>query len=288
MKKRILWSAVPVLSALPAVLIGSLVMRLHGVSTSAYLQNLAALLIPGAGFGVYLSVARPAKPKARHGYAAMLACLAALGCTFLDSGTDGIHRWIQVGSFALHAAFLFMPLALTGMDILFMAGKPHAAYVCALLTGVALFLQPDASMSGALVMAMVPMLWHDRKNSVLYGTVLFVLLMLAAVSWLRPESPAPVLQVEGILELAQASGWQIASLLSLMILFCPFAAGLCRTSSRLVSAANLLFYAALLAAACTGTFPVPVLGSGASPIIGYLMAATYVIRRLKAGESGPL
>lgn len=69
MKKRILWSAVPVLSALPAVLIGSLVMRLHGVSTSAYLQNLAALLIPGAGFGVYLSVARPAKPKARHGYA---------------------------------------------------------------------------------------------------------------------------------------------------------------------------------------------------------------------------
>ena len=66
MKKRILWSAVPVLSALPAVLIGSLVMRLHGVSTSAYLQNLAALLIPGAGFGVYLSVARPAKPKARH------------------------------------------------------------------------------------------------------------------------------------------------------------------------------------------------------------------------------
>ena len=165
MKKRILWGAVPVLSALPAVLIGSLVMRLHGVSTSAYLQNLAALLIPGAGFGVYLSVARPAKPKARHGYAAMLACLAALGCTFLDSGTDGIHRWIQVGPFALHAAFLFMPLALTGMDILFMAGKPHAAYVCALLTGVALFLQPDASMSGALVMAMVPMLWHDRKTA---------------------------------------------------------------------------------------------------------------------------
>lgn len=181
-----------------------------------------------------------------------------------------------------------MPLALTGMDILFMAGKPRAAYVCALLTGVALFLQPDASMSGALVMAMVPMLWHDRKNSVLYGTVLFVLLMLAAVLWLRPESPAPVLQVEGILELAQASGWQLASLLSLMILFCPFAAGLCRTSSRLVSAANLLFYAALLAAACTGDFPVPVIGSGASPIIGYLMAATYVIRRLKAGESGPL
>lgn len=94
--------------------------------------------------------------------------------------------------------------------------------------------------------------------------------------------------MEGILELAQASGWQIASLLSLMILFCPFAAGLCRTSSRLVSAANLLFYAALLAAACTGDFPVPVIGSGASPIIGYLMAATYVIRRLKADESGPL
>ena len=118
--------------------------------------------------------------------------------------------------------------------------------------------------------------------------MLFVLLVLAAVSWLRPESPEPVLQAEGILELAKASGWRLASLLSLMILFCPFAAGLCRTSSRLVSAANLLFYAALLAAACTGTFPVPVLGSGASPIIGYLMAATYAIRRLKADESGPL
>ena len=30
--------------------------------------------------------------------------------------------------------------------------------------------------------------------------------------------------------------------------------------------------------------PVPVLGSGASPILGYLISATYAVKRLNAGE----
>lgn len=73
-------------------------------------------------------------------------------------------------------------------------------------------------------------------------------------------------------------------LLSLAALFFPFATGIRRQPARLFCEGSLLFYAGLTAASCTGLFPVPVLGSGASPILGYLISATYAVKRLNAGE----
>lgn len=73
-------------------------------------------------------------------------------------------------------------------------------------------------------------------------------------------------------------------LLSLAALFFPFAAGIRRQPARLFCEGSLLFYAGLTAASCTGLFPVPVLGSGASPILGYLISATYAVKCLNAGE----
>ena len=70
----------------------------------------------------------------------------------------------------------------------------------------------------------------------------------------------------------------------LAALFFPFAAGIRRQPARLFCEGSLLFCAGLTAASCTGLFPVPVLGSGASPILGYLISATYAVKRLNAGE----
>ena len=185
----------------------------------------------------------------------MLLCAGALGCTFLDSGIGDIHRWIRLGPLALNAAFAFVPVALIGMDLLFRSGNRRGACALSLLTGVLLFLQPDASMSGAFAMAVLPALWHGDTDRALRRTVWRILTVLAVLSWAWLKSPEPVAQAEGILTLASASGtgWWLMGLLSLAALFFPFAAGIRRQPARLFCEGSLLFYAGLTAASCTGS-----------------------------------
>ncbi len=286
MKKCALLNFIPFLSTLPGVVAGSLVMHLHQLPASGYLQNIAAWLVSGTCSCIYLSISHRAKKRSWSGHAAVIICVAALCCTFFDSGTGGVHRWIRLGPVAVNAAFIFIPVALAGTDLLFRAGKQRDAYVLSLLIGTLLFLQPDASMSGAFALAMLPTLWHEHGHQALQWTVLCALFVLALISWARLQSPEPVLYVEGILTLAKSLGWVywLVSMLSLLILFWPFAAGIRSSSARFFLTASTLFYAGLLASTCTGTFPVPIIGSGVSPIIGYLISATCAMQRLKACE----
>ncbi|MDY2658141.1 MAG: hypothetical protein SOV75_14175 [Candidatus Limiplasma sp.] len=286
MKKRVLLNFIPFLSALPGIVAGSLVMHLHQLPASVYLQNIAAWLVGGICSCIYLSMSHRVKKRVWGGYAAVIACAAALCCTFFDSGTGGVHRWIRLGPVAVNVAFVFIPVALAGTDLLFRAGKQRDAYILCLVIGVLLFFQPDASMIGALALAMLPTLWHEHGHKALQWTVLCALFVLALISWVRFQSPEPVLHVEGILNLAKSSGWVywLVSMLSLLILFWPFAAGMRSSSARFFLTSSMLFYAGLLASTCTGMFPVPIIGSGVSPIIGYLISATCAMQRLKACE----
>lgn len=86
MKKHPALNALPFLSALPGVVIGSHVMRLHQIPLSASLQNIGALLAGGLVSFLFLTLSAPrrARSGAMPGYAAMLLCVGALGCTFLD------------------------------------------------------------------------------------------------------------------------------------------------------------------------------------------------------------
>ena len=57
-----------------------------------------------------------------------------------------------------------------------------------------------------------------------------------------------------------------------------------RTSVPFLCLSGVVLAVSVTAASCTGLFPVPVLGSGASPFLGYLISATYAVKRLNAGE----
>ena len=98
--------------------------------------------------------------------------------------------------------------------------KRKATFVSVLLAAVLLFLQPDASMSGAFAMAVLPALWHGDIDRALRRTVWGILTVLAVLSWAWLKSPEPVAQAEGILTLASASGtgWWLMGLLSLAAL----------------------------------------------------------------------
>lgn len=282
MKRRWTWGLLPLLAAAPGVAVGCAVMRVQGVGASAILQNVAALLVGGVGAWLYAAAPRGGRAWSRH--AGMLLCAGLLLCTFLDAGLQGVHRWIRLGPLALNAAFLAVPAALIGLDRRMREGRTYEACAWGVAVGALLLLQPDASMASALALAAVPVLLQGQKNRAARWVALCALFALTVASWLRPDPLEPVAHVEGMLSLAWTCGpgYGLLSLLSLAILFIPFALGARRQPVRALCAGNALLFAGLLLSTRFGAFPVPVLGGGASPILGYLLAAAHAVRRMRA------
>ena len=90
----------------------------------------------------------------------------------------------------------------------------------------------------------------------------------------------PVRQVEGIVGLAAQNGilWRIGAWLGLAVLPLPFL--LAGKSAHFPVARALGFYFGLcLLAPLAGAFPVPIMGFGLSPVIGYFIALGWLVAR---------
>ncbi|HET7230031.1 MAG TPA: hypothetical protein VFJ16_08525 [Longimicrobium sp.] len=257
---------------LPALAVGVLVMRASDVPAMAWGQNLAAWVI---GILLCLVLARPR--SSRRGEAGLLAAavvaLGFLAATFLDAGVQDVHRWVKLGPVRLHAGALVLPLVLATLAGLERAGRRHLATLLSIATALLLALQPDAAQATAFAAgAVVLLLPRNRVES--YAWIRLVpLVVLAALSWLRRDPLAPVPHVEGIVGLAMAmgAGWGAAAVASLLLLPVPFFAARKASDGRPGLAIGTYVVVTILAVAL-GHFPVPVLGQGASPIIGYLAA----------------
>src|SRR4051812_24810955 len=85
---------IPLAAPLPALAVGAMIMRHHGVAARLWGLNLAvgvvALLICA---GVQMR-----KPAGRgHSIALALIALGLLAMTFVDAGISGVHRWVHLG-----------------------------------------------------------------------------------------------------------------------------------------------------------------------------------------------
>lgn len=257
---------------LPALAVGILVMRASGVAATAWGQNLVACLI---GILLCLALARPR--SSRRGEAGLLAAgVVALGClaaTWLDPGVQGVHRWLRLGPVRLHPGALVLPVVLATLAGLERAGRRHVATLLAIATALLLALQPDAAQATAFAAGAVVLLL-PRKGAEGQGWIRLVpLLALAGLSWLRKDPLAPVRHVEGIVGLAMelGIGWGVAAVASLLLLPVPFFAARGQGDGR-VGLALGTYVALTILAPAVAHFPVPVLGQGASPIIGYFVA----------------
>lgn len=257
---------------LPALVVGILVMRASGVPPMAWGQNLAACVI---GILLYFAIARPG--SSRRGEAGFLiAGVVALGClaaTWVAPGLQGVHRWLMLGPVHLHAGALVLPLVLATLAGLERAGRRGASTMLAIATALALALQPDAAQATAFVAGAVVLLL-PRSPAEGRGWIRLVpLVVLAGLSWLRKDPLAPVPHVEGIVGLAAelGTGWGAAAIASLLLLPVPFFIARGRGDGRTGVALGAYMVVTILAPA-VAHFPVPVLGQGASPIIGYFLA----------------
>lgn len=250
------------LAPLPAIALGALSAAQYQVTWSAYLPNWVAL---GLGCALYSVMRR--LPRTRvEAWLPIVVALAVAG-TLLAQGIAGVQRWVSVGPLRLNVSAMMTPWLLASL-----ASRDDGTRLRALLGSVALQLvhvaQPDAAQASALTAGALPLVLASGKRQRATWAPLGVLLVaLCALAWQRPDPLEPVRYVEGSLRLIGELGapWVVAAVLAMLALFAPLLA-LGSWPLRTALAGYLLV---AFAVTWLGYFPVPVMGAGAAPVLGW-------------------
>lgn len=253
------------LVSLAAVAAGCAVGATHGVSTGSLARNLAAWGV--GGLIAWVVSARRLRPSG-----ILLAAPLALAATLLNPGQEGVHRWIDVGPLHVNVATVLLPAAVVALAAL-PATRWHWLAAAGML-GL-LVLQPDASQATALGAGMLVVLASLNAPPLVRagGAAATVLAVVAAC--IRPDPLAPVPEVEGIIGLAWASSPVVAAVaVALLAAAALSPLWLARRRASFTPAAALAACCCVQALApAFGAFPVPLVGVGMSPILGFWLGA---------------
>lgn len=279
----------PLIGVLPAGLLGLGIMAMFGAPRSMPLMNVGAMLI-GFVSGYWASSAIVTGAKKRPSFLAG-AILILLALTFADAGLEGVHRWVRLGPLRLHSAALVMPLLLLVLVFLWSERRlllSLAVFSCALVLHIA---QPDAGQATALAAAgMVHATFRDQPMWSRI-TLLGIGILGAGAAWLRPDPLLGVPMVEDIVPHAFTMnvGLGIAAVIALALL--PTSAiAFARTfdsanHARLYGFVLGAYLLASLIVVGVGEFPTPVLGFGASPMLGAIWGMALLGRVAREPES---
>ena len=201
---------------------------------------------------------------------AVSALLIAL--TFLGQDIGGVHRWLSLPGFTLNAGAAVLPASIIALRRL---ADERRTWWClggaASIAGM-LYMQPDAYQLLAFALPVLALLIGGDFHKALKWSVSGILVLLTLLSWLHLDTLVPASHTEGILTLLRKQSMllYIAGILSLL----PVPAGLVISGIRenRKSWTDIgLYYAMMSIAALSGRFPVPFMGYGASPILGYFI-----------------
>ena len=215
-----------------------------------------------------------------------VVALLLLAATLAQPGLEGVRRWVPVGPLQLHAAFIALPVLLVAFGKLLEEGNLRIAAWCTpaaiTVAAIVLVLQPDPSQATAFGVAVCVLLFRRRAETSTDWIAAGVILLGALVAWTRPDPLASVPHVEGIVGLAGNLGaaWVVASLLALAVLPIPFVAdALTRGHGRSASLAVAVYFGIVSSMPLVGPYPVPILGFGLSPMVGYFGVLGWIVRR---------
>ncbi len=264
-----------VFAFVPAWIVGMLIMRLYSAPMVMPLMNLGAGII---GFvGVLFGARGLSSAIAKTPFPFALAILGIITFTLFDRGLDGVHRWLQLGPVRLHAAALTTPILLFALARLWLEQKTVLVLGLVAASLALHIMQPDAGQATALGAATMILAIFPDKRHVARGTLVLVATAGIAGAWVRPDPLASVPMVEGIV--AEAFVLHVALGLVACVALVLLPAMALRTAHQYRTNHFVWLFGTLLAAyfsvsiavAAVGAFPVPVLGFGASPILGALL-----------------
>ncbi len=250
-------------ASLIAVLAGCWAASNAGVPVATWARMIAAWVI-GLGMAIYL--ARLPRWGDRRALAFAAGVTVLLLLSFADAGLAGVHRWVVIGPVRLNVAALVLPVA-----IVVIAGRSWAAWA-GLAIMVLLVAQPDASQaSGFAVAAAAAILTGARARNGFAGAALAAIILLGALSWLRPDPLASVAEVEGIVGLAWHQHPALAILAVTALVLATITPVVIGYAGHHDPAARAITAYMIITAALPiiGAFPVPLVGMSMSPILGF-------------------
>jgi hypothetical protein len=264
------------LLSLAAVALGGWVCALSGVPAGSWLRNVAVWPI-----GLLLAGALAALARERAATILLVVGVVILGSSLAGIPQDGVRRWLDAGPLHINVAFVVLPLVVVALSWTL---RHWWSWALAFAGQAVLVAQPDASQATAFgaglavlaVVAPAPRPW--RIGLVLLASGL------ALVSWFRPDPLEAVAEVEEIIALAIAVSPVLAVLAVTLIAGASAAPALAARGTP-AGDVGLALSAYMLAAAATtvlGAFPVPLLGVGMSPILGFWLGVGLLAARLRS------
>jgi len=249
-------------AALPSLLGSVLLMRAEGLGSGLALQQVLTFVV-AAAIGVAAASWWPRRNLLSEASLAVLLA-TSLFIPLLATDADGPRRWLSVGPLRLYIAPMVLPCLLLTIRS---GGRMFIALVIA---GVALLQQPDAAQASALAAASLVFVLTAPRGRVAAALAATVLAGLAVATWQRPDPLPAVPHVEGVLRLAARFGWLAGCAAVATALLPSVALGVAWTRRGGEWLAVAGYYATLVALAPLEVTPVPILGFGAGPIIGYV------------------
>lgn len=242
----------------------------------AYLAvNGAALAI---GLALLAVVVRSRGAAVRGSGAFVLAAAFGLLATAIFGiAIDGAARWVRIGVVTLQPGLILLPAII----LAYARHRDRLATVGIALAALALALQPDRAMAGALLAAMTVVALRHRAPAT--RAALATAALGFAVTLLRADTLPATPFVEQVFAGAFAfSGLAGAGLLAAAaLLLLPVAA---RDDTAPVF---LALWLAILIAAMLGNYPTPLIGYGGSGIIGYLLCLAALPARAGVPAGAP-
>ncbi|SFN97837.1 cell division protein [Proteiniclasticum ruminis] len=258
---------------LPAIVIGTVAMYMNGVSTIIWIQNILASLI----VMLFSEFSWRKNKIIGRIYIVPLAILLLL-LTFLDVGLEGVHRWVSIGPIRFYVASIVLPLLIIGLWKISKKSNWMTITIITMSVSILLALQPDASQTTAFMISMGIILFNKTSKSCYRLGVSGVFSIILILSWLYLDSLPPVPYVEEIVKMVASMGvvWFVLGIISLAMLPLPFFL-FPPQSAKLPSICIGVYFIIILISTLFGNFPVPVMGYGISPIIGYFIAIAWLI-----------
>lgn len=227
---------------------------------SGYLAiNLAALII---GLAILALLLRGGANVLRSAWLLPLSAAALLLTALLGQSIDGTARWVRIGAISIQPSLVLLPI----MIMIFARSRSRAGLLAMVVTAVALAMQPDRAMAGALFASMAALALCVRERSARLALVAAAAAFATAL--LRPDTLPPTLFVEQLF--ADAFRMSVVAGLVLVaasaVLLLPMLA-----LDRVGAAVFAALWVAMLLASVMGNYPTPLLGFGSSGILGYLL-----------------
>ncbi|UAL11323.1 FtsW/RodA/SpoVE family cell cycle protein [Caulobacter segnis] len=270
--------ATAALRTIVAQVVGTVLVSTLAIQCAGGSRSTLALQIAAAVVGGFVAVA-----AGRWGRSPGLgAARVLLGVTFavevyvllVGVPMEGVRRWIALGPIQLHPASLLVPLAA------WIAARRLDGIAAALLAGLFLVLaaQPDAASVLALTLGVAIGMITTRETR--RGVAALALLGVAcsAYAFTRHDPLPAVAHVERVIVNAFAVSPSVGILAALAMAVLPLAMVWRRRSPETLALACVWTGFAL--ANLLGNYPAPVIGAGASPMLGWLLSIglAYVAR----------